>query len=96
MGMIHVTNNTKNDTIEVSINYWSTDYARFTVSDNYFNINPGYFRAAWFVEDSRGYIMSVKKLGITASYFILPDTKIIVGENRVTENEYVIRPLLVS
>ncbi len=96
MGMIHVTNNMKCDTIEVSISYWSTDYARFTVSDYYFNITPGHFRAAWFVEDSRGYIMSVSRKGITASYFILPDTKIIVGEYRVTENEYVISPLLVS
>ncbi|MFD0707075.1 hypothetical protein C6H64_21575 [Photorhabdus luminescens] len=96
MGIIHVTNNMKNDTIEVAINYWSTDYARFTVSDDYFNISPGYFRASWFVDDWRGYIMSVKRQGITFSYFILPDTKIIVGENRVTENEYVIKPLFVS
>ncbi|OWO82577.1 hypothetical protein B5C26_09365 [Photorhabdus luminescens] len=93
--MIHVTNNTRCDTIEVAINYWSTDYARFTVSDDYFTIAPGNFRYSWVVDDSRGYIMSVRRLKIIYSYFILPDTKIIVGENRVTENGYVIKPLLV-
>ncbi|CAQ84435.1 conserved hypothetical protein [Photorhabdus asymbiotica] len=95
MGMIHVTNNTKCDTIEVAINYWSTDYARLPVSDDYFTIVSGGYKDSWVLEDSRGYIMSVRRIKIIYSYFILPDTQIIVGENRVTENGFVIKPLLV-
>ncbi len=95
MGMIHVTNNTKCDIIEVAINYWSTDHAQYTVSDDYFTIVPGGSKDPWVVDDWRGYIMSVRRLKIIYSYFILPDTKIIVGEHRVTENGYVIKPLLV-
>ncbi|OCA54724.1 hypothetical protein Phpb_02072 [Photorhabdus namnaonensis] len=95
MSMIHVTNNTKCDTIEVAINYWSTDQAQYQVSDDYFTIVSGGYRDSWVVDDWRGYIMSVRRLKIIYSYFILPDTKIIVGENRVTENGFVIKPLLV-
>ncbi len=38
--------------------------------------------------------MSVTRLQVTDLYFILPDTKIIVGvgENSAAKNRYVIRP----